>query len=97
MCSAGSFAQVLEGPAPAIKATYGHISCDSRSREPKLLAFEQASTREFPNWAMAYVDEDEQTEINLVSFRNAIGSEDGRAILSILRWLVDQPTTKARA
>ena len=72
--------KVLEGSAPAIKATYGHISCDSRSSEPKLLAFEQASAREFPNWAMAYVDEDKQTDVDLVSFRNAVRSEDGQAI-----------------
>ena len=88
MCSQTHFAQVLEGPPPVIKATYGHISCDPRNRDPKLLENGPVEFRAFPNWSMAFIDAAGQPEISLAAINQKLAAPTAQAILAMLRWLV---------
>ena len=53
--NAGCFAQVLEGPLPALEAAFERIQQDDRHGEVSLLALDPLAMRSFPNWAMGYV------------------------------------------
>jgi len=53
--NAGCFAQVLEGPLPALEAAFERIQQDDRHGEVSLLALDPLASRSFPNWAMGYV------------------------------------------
>jgi hypothetical protein len=96
LCNAGHFAQVLEGPADAVKATVGFITCDPRSLSLQLLERGYVDQRAFPNWSMAYVDGANQPDITLVGIKGALDEPSGPAILSMLRWLIDDPASKKR-
>ena len=52
----GHFAQVLEGPADAVEATFERIQLDDRHARVNLIDFVPATTRRFSSWAMAAVD-----------------------------------------
>jgi hypothetical protein len=55
MFNAGCFAQVLEGPRPAIEAIFERIQQDERHGEVSLLAFDPAPARAFAQWSMGFV------------------------------------------
>lgn len=55
MFNAGCFGQVLEGPQPAVEATFERIQNDLRHGDVTLLALEPIEARSFPDWSMAYV------------------------------------------
>jgi hypothetical protein len=82
------FAQVLEGPADAVQATYGHICCDRRNRDPKLLEYGPSRAREFAGWAMAYVDGPNHASVPLARLDRPLETSTGLALLEMLRWLV---------
>ncbi|WP_426960137.1 BLUF domain-containing protein [Muricoccus radiodurans] len=99
MVSRGHFAQVLEGPASAVKALYGGIACDARHRHPLVLSVEDIDRRAFPNWSMAYVNEVMQAAIPL-TFRDAAMdpsslSASGPALLAFLRYAVQEMSPEA--
>ena len=54
--SAGNFAQVLEGPPPAIEVIFGRIQRDARHRDVRLLQNLPISTRAFAAWHMGLLD-----------------------------------------
>ena len=54
----GVFIQALEGPLPAIEATFERICCDLRHRRVELLEFVQAEARTFGAWSMAGIRPD---------------------------------------
>ncbi|MGY2048182.1 BLUF domain-containing protein [Methylobacterium sp. JK268] len=51
----GTFLQVLEGPLPALEATFERICCDLRHRRVVLLELTPAETRLFGAWSMTRV------------------------------------------
>lgn len=50
----GRFMQLLEGPEPAVCATYQRISCDSRHRETTILLESRTAERDFEEWSMGF-------------------------------------------
>jgi hypothetical protein len=50
--SQGEFLQVLEGPKPAVEATYDRISGDPRHSRSAVLKREFADDRSYPDWKM---------------------------------------------
>jgi len=53
--NAGCFAQVLEGPLPALETTFERIQQDERHGEVSLLTLEPIAARSFPDWSMGFV------------------------------------------
>lgn len=52
----GHFAQVLEGPAPALADTLSAITADRRHEALKILLDEALPARRFGAWSMAYAE-----------------------------------------
>ena len=67
------FAQVLEGVRKDIEATFERIQRDERHEDVEILAFEEAQSRGFPSWSMAFVGRSREDE-NLFAH---IGSDSG--------------------
>ena len=92
--NAGYFAQVLEGPRPAIEGIFERIQRDPRHGNVTVLESGSAEQRDFPNWAMAHVQPptDEQSAGIRSSLRLALlrPSENGTEVLDLLRSLVIQ-------
>ena len=61
------FAQVLEGPEPAVKALYEQIKTDKRHNGVQLIDEGMAATRTFERWAMAHVGEHGDPDIPMVA------------------------------
>ena len=55
MFNAGCFAQVLEGPRPAVEAVFERIQQDERHGDVCLLAMTAAPARAFETWSMGFV------------------------------------------
>ncbi|WP_182085388.1 BLUF domain-containing protein [Aureimonas sp. ME7] len=53
--NAGVFAQVLEGPLPAVEDTFERIQQDERHGDVSLLVLEPIVERSFAGWAMGFV------------------------------------------
>ena len=51
----GCFAQILEGPRPALDRMFAVICADPRHGEVTLLQPVAAVSRAFPNWSMRYI------------------------------------------
>lgn len=51
------FLQCLEGPRPAVNATYNRILGDPRHSEPELISFREIAERDFGEWSMGYTGE----------------------------------------
>jgi hypothetical protein len=71
-----------------VQATYGHICCDRRNRDPKLLEFGPSRVREFAGWTMAYADGPANLEVQLARLDRPLETSTGQALLEMLRWLV---------
>lgn len=52
ICRADLYLQLLEGPTPALDATYERIKRDDRHLEVNRLSYEPVTDRLFPDWAM---------------------------------------------
>ena len=52
--SAGSFAQVLEGPVDAVEEAFERIQCDPRHDKVTVLEAGPVDQRAFPDWSMAF-------------------------------------------
>lgn len=55
------FVQVLEGPMPALEATFERICCDLRHSAVAVLELTVADRRLFDGWAMAEIRPEDQT------------------------------------
>jgi hypothetical protein len=86
--SSGHFAQVLEGPAFAVKALIGNIICDTRHRDLRLLECGLVPARLFGNWSMAYTDGTEQLDLSIMDILGLPNRSQGSALLGMLRHLV---------
>jgi hypothetical protein len=98
MFNQSCFAQVLEGPADAVEATYRRIARDPRHSDIELLADGQVPQRSFPTWSMAYVGcSDAKTalyrEIAERTGFNPVGM-NGDALLQALRTFVEDTDTR---
>jgi hypothetical protein len=52
----GSFIQLLEGPAHAVRQLFGKISSDPRHADAQVLFQANVEQRTFPEWEMGYCD-----------------------------------------
>ena len=88
----GVFIQVLEGPLPAIEATFERICCDQRHRRVELLELVEAEGRVFGEWSMARISADRTIE-RLVSCVSAgeeqvLEATSAQATISLMRTLL---------
>lgn len=65
---AGSFLQLLEGPADAVEAVYQKIEQDDRHFSLEVLAREPITERTFPDWAMGFQNVGELTPEQVEGF-----------------------------
>ncbi len=54
LCTAGRFAQILEGPEESIRIIMRSIESDPRHRNIKVLSEDTLPERRFPQWTLAY-------------------------------------------
>ena len=89
--SAGSFAQVLEGPLPAIERTFERIQCDPRHADVVVLHVLQSDHRDFADWSMAYAGKlaasGEAARAMSEAWRQP-GADGAELVLATLRGLV---------
>jgi hypothetical protein len=52
--SEGCFAQVLEGPLDTVESAFERIQCDERHSDVTVLQSGPITTRDFPDWSMAF-------------------------------------------
>lgn len=52
--SGGTYLQVLEGPADAVKQTFDRISADERHKSVTILHDKDVEERVFPEWSMGW-------------------------------------------
>ena len=104
MFTDGLFAQVLEGERVAIETVFERIQLDERHCDVQLLSFAPVDARLFPNWAMAYVGNDDGGKAKFGHYGAASGFDyaaaDGDQITSQLRALLqddERLTTRAAA
>ena len=92
--NAGCFAQVLEGPRPAIEQIFERIQRDPRHSDVTVLESGDASERDFPDWSMAHVQPPTGVQANGIAaaLDQAMMHPEasGREVLELLRTLVVQ-------
>ncbi len=92
--NSGCFAQVLEGPRPAIERIFERIQRDPRHGEVTILESEETAIRDFPEWSMAHVQPPTGAEATGVAatLNEAMSNpeESGKEVLDLLRNLVVQ-------
>ena len=98
--NAGMFAQVLEGARNDIEATFERIQRDERHGDVEVLAFEEAQSRGFPSWSMAFVGRSRENENLFAHIGRDSGFEakrlEGEYIFRIMHDLaVDEETRVA--
>ncbi len=49
------YAQIIEGPAALVKNLFGHIICDKRHHDARIISSHQSDKRIFGDWSMAFV------------------------------------------
>jgi len=89
--SAGSFAQVLEGPLSEIERTFERIQRDPRHADVVVLHIQRSGQREFADWSMAYAGKLAASSDAGLALSQACGKQgrDGAdAVLALLRDLV---------
>lgn len=92
----GCFAQVLEGPLAAVEQLFETIQCDPRHNDVTILHFHPIAERSFPQWAMAFAGQDNETRERALAAATlgdpgAIeAAAQGQDFLSVLRDLVQR-------
>ena len=86
--STGYFAQVLEGPKQELQSLMGHIICDPRHHNLRLIERGPVTERLFGNWSMAYTDGNEQLDLLMIDVLGLPQESQGAAILRMLRHMV---------
>lgn len=74
----GRFAQILEGPHDALRATYVRIAGDPRHTDLSVLQFESVGARGFGHWSMAYIGNDNLTSAAFADIRRVSDFETAR-------------------
>jgi hypothetical protein len=70
------YSQLLEGPEAAIKNLFGHISCDGRHRDIKIISHHPSERRFFREWSMAHVEETAGGDVIGALFPQSDGQSD---------------------
>ncbi len=83
------FAQALEGPPEAVKNLFGHIACDQRHQDVRLLECGPVLSREFPTWSMAFADGSAQTQNPSAGGTPQEAMTEAQGIMSRLRFLLN--------
>jgi len=81
------FAQVLEGPLPAVAEVFERIQRDERHNDVTILLSEESAERRFADWAMAYAGEDQDAHARFarMDFTALQGNAgNGAGILTLL-------------
>ena len=89
--SAGSFAQVLEGPLAAVERVFERIQRDPRHADVVVLHVLRSRQRDFANWSMAYAGELAASGAGGRALYEALeqpGQAGAEAVLAMLRDLV---------
>jgi len=75
----GNFAQVLEGPLPAIERIFEVIQRDPRHSEVTVVYSGAAPARDFPEWSMAFIGSRDQQDVPLAAaaFHSVFSNEEG--------------------
>ena len=95
--AAGSFAQVLEGPLPAITRAFERIQCDERHSEVTVVQFCPAGSRAFGEWSMlGHVAVEDGSAEAAVKAGLAGHTEAGEQILSLLKTVMANDTEDHR-
>ncbi|MGO9900106.1 MAG: BLUF domain-containing protein [Solirubrobacteraceae bacterium] len=83
----GYFAQILEGPEPAVREIYAKIGRDERHSEPVIVKEEQTTKRLYEGWLMRGIDD--QTAITaadeLIALKGLADRDDTPDLMR--RWL----------
>ena len=101
MFTDGYFAQVLEGRMGAVEEVFERIQLDDRHCDVQLLSFAPVEARVFPNWAMAFVGNDEPGKAKFGHYAVSSGFDfaavDGDAMVEHLRrFLLDEEGGKLK-
>jgi len=95
----GMFAQVLEGARKDIEATFEQIQRDERHGDVEVLAFEEAQSRGFASWSMAFVGRSLENENLFAHIGRDTGFEakrlEGEHIFRIMHDLAIDEETRA--
>ena len=83
------FAQVLEGPPEAVKNLFGHITCDQRHKDVRLLECGPIPSREFATWSIAFADGSVQTQDPSADGTPQGTMTEAQGIMSLLRFLLN--------
>jgi hypothetical protein len=90
----GFFAQVLEGPRTGIEKIFEKIQRDNRHNNITVLETSAITSRDFPDWSMAFVhpvSEVQAADTSTALHRAMMNPEAaGHSVLEILRGLVAQ-------
>lgn len=49
------YAQIIEGPSSVVKDLLGHIACDTRHHEVRIINCHKSDKRIFEDWSMAFI------------------------------------------
>ncbi len=99
MVNARNFAQVLEGPAVAVKSLFGHIICDRRHSNVELLQAGLFETRDFGDWTMAFAGYPTTKDIELASasiVHDVRLGKGANSVQHLLRWLLLEEQSASR-
>lgn len=96
--SAGSFAQVLEGPLPAITQAFERIQSDERHSDVTVVQFGPAASRAFGEWSMlGHVAVENGSATAALEAGLAGQTEAGEQILSLLKTVMVNDTEDHRS
>ncbi|MFE1600224.1 BLUF domain-containing protein [Methylobacterium sp. ID0610] len=93
----GLIVQVLEGPLPAIEATFERICCDLRHRRVELLELTQAEGRMFGSWSMTHIRVGHDLDALLPTRLIEIGADgaSAHATINLMRSLLTAGAARA--
>lgn len=93
--SAGSFAQVLEGPLAEVEKVFERIQRDPRHADVVVLSVLRSHKRDFADWSMAYAGKLAASGEGARALSQALerpGQAGAEAVLAMLRDLVGRET-----
>lgn len=74
------YSQIIEGPSAVIKNLIGHISCDPRHQDVRIVSNHKSDKRIFENWSMAFIRTTRDLEAETFLFPSGNGQSNIMAI-----------------
>ena len=75
-----AYSQVIEGPSSVVRTLIGHIACDLRHSEFRIISQESSDTRLFQEWSMAAISTEKGQEAEGFLFPSFSGQSDATAV-----------------